>query len=600
MEPTPFDIFVLPFTLGMAILLVYLALKYAGWIWYLPATDQKKILFGFFSFKTLKSIKEIFIESLIHRKIFRANSRLGYMHMSLAFGWFLLILFGAIEAHTYVRGTAPFYFPIFFKFFVPDETKFFFSDGFVQLMDLFLLFVLSGLAFAIFKRLRSKTVGLKKTTKLSFKDRIVLTSLWLIFPFRLLAESTTSGLHHSGGFMTGSLGSAMAGFLPLQQMEYPLWWAYSIALCFFFLGLPFSRYMHIPTEMVLIFFRNWGIKLRPDNPVMEEVMLLSCPRCGICIDQCQLNTMTGNKDTQAVYFLQRLRNNSDYTSQASNCLMCGRCESACPVGIDLNAIRLRKRHDFTSVSAIFPFDIKEEKKTDVVFFTGCMGHLTPNTKDAMVKILDASGDKYWFMDANGGICCGRPLKLAGQLEAAQKLVEKNRHLIQNSGAKKIITSCPICYKTFKEDYNLNIEVLHHTQYIHQLIAENKIDVEKQDLVTVYHDPCELGRGSDIYQQPRDILTGISELKTTPQEGQKALCCGGSLANTTLPSDKKVEIATQTMQILTQNYPDVVATACPLCKKTLLRGKVAPVLDIAELVIMAMQEKKVEKVPVAQL
>ena len=588
MESTPFDIFVLPFTLSMAILLVYLVLKYAGWVWFLPKEDQKKILTGFFSFKTLKSFKEIFIESLLHRKIFISNVRLGYMHMSLAFGWFLLIVFGAIEAHTYVGGAAPFYFPIFFKYFVPGETDFFFSKGFTFLMDLFLLFVLSGLAFAIVKRIYSRVVGLKKTTRLSFLDKMVLTSLWWIFPLRLLAESTTSGLHHSGGFLTGTLGSAMAGFLPLQQMQYPLWWAYSIALSLFFVGLPFSRYMHIPTEMVLIFFRNWGIKLRPDNPVMEEVMLLSCPRCGICIDQCQLNTMAGNKDTQAVYFLQRLRKKENHSEQASNCLMCGRCEAACPVGIDLNELRQSKRENFTPDSTVFPFDINETKKADLLFFTGCMGHLTPKTKDAMVEILEASGDKYWFMDADGGICCGRPLKLAGQLEAAKQLVDKNRLLIQQSGAKKLVTSCPICYKSFKEDYNLSIEVLHHTEYINQLIAEKKITIKKQDFVTVFHDPCELGRGSGIYQQPRDILSGISTLKTSKQEGEKALCCGGSLANTTLPSSKKREIATQTMKILTENHPDVVATACPLCKKTLSVSKDAPVVDIAELVAGAMR------------
>ncbi len=589
MKPTPFDYFVLPFTLGMAILLVYLALKYAGCVWYLPKEDQKKILKGFFTVKTLKSLKEIFIESLIHRKIFLNNVRLGYMHMSLAFGWFLLILFGAIEAHTYVQGAAPFYFPIFFKYFVPDEPEFFFSKGFAFLMDLFLLLVLSGLVFAIVKRIYSRIVGMKKTTRLKFIDKMVLTALWLIFPLRLLAESSTSGIHQTGSFLTGSLGSAMAGWLPLQQMEYPLWWAYSIALSLFFLGLPFSRYMHIPTEMVLIFFRNWGIKLRPDNPVMEEVMLLSCPRCGICIDQCQLNTMTGNKDTQAVYFIQRLRNKTEYADQANNCLMCGRCEVACPVGIDLNALRLSKRENVTPVAALFPFEVNDSKKTDVIYFTGCMGHLTPKAKDAMVEILEASGDKYWFMDTDGGMCCGRPLKLAGQLEAAKQLVAKNRKLITESGAKKLVTSCPICYKTFNEDYQLNIEIQHHSEYINDLINAGKIQVNKQELTVVYHDPCELGRGSGIYEQPRTVLKSISKLNRPDQELTKSLCCGGSLANTTLTSDKKREIASKTMQILTESNPDTVVTACPLCKKTLSRGSKTPVADIAELVVGAMNK-----------
>jgi len=345
--------------------------------------------------------------------------------------------------------------------------------------------------------------------------------------------------------------------------------------------------MHIPTEMLLIFFRNWGIKLKPDNPILEEVMILSCPRCGICIDRCQLNTNLDNHDTQAVYFLQRIRNGEVHTAQAKNCLMCGRCESVCPVGIDLNAIRLRHRQNFTPKEIVLPYENKEAEKVDIVYFTGCMGHLVPKTKDAMVKILQASGDRYWFMDADGGICCGRPMKLAGQTDAAQKLMQKNRQSIIDSGAHTLVTSCPICYKVFKEDYNLNINILHHTEYIDQLIKNGKIKVNKKDISVTYHDPCELGRGSGIYEQPRSVLQNISTLKPIADECKHSLCCGGSLANITLQSADKQRIAEKTMQTLTANSPDVVATACPLCKKTLDRTHIAPVADVAELVADAM-------------
>jgi len=587
MNPTPFDIFVLPFTVGMSLLFAYLILKYASWIWYFDRDDKLRILRGLFSLKSLKAAKEIFLESLVHRKMFLVNRRLGYMHFSLAFGWFLLIVIGAFEAHIYMGGAAPFYFPIFFVYFVPDDESFFFARGFVQLMDASLLLVLSGVVVAIIKRFYKRIVGMRSTTKLRPRDKVVLYSLWLIFPLRLFAESATCGMYGSGGFLTGTVGSAMVAFLPLETITYPLWWAYSIDLCIFFLCLPFSRYMHIPTEMLLIFFRNWGIKLKPDNPILEEVMILSCPRCGICIDRCQLNTNLDNHDTQAVYFLQRIRNGEVHTAQAKNCLMCGRCESVCPVGIDLNAIRLRHRQNFTPKEIVLPYENKEAEKVDIVYFTGCMGHLVPKTKDAMVKILQASGDRYWFMDADGGICCGRPMKLAGQTDAAQKLMQKNRQSIIDSGAHTLVTSCPICYKVFKEDYNLNINILHHTEYIDQLIKNGKIKVNKKDISVTYHDPCELGRGSGIYEQPRSVLQNISTLKPIADECKHSLCCGGSLANITLQSADKQRIAEKTMQTLTANSPDVVATACPLCKKTLDRTHIAPVADVAELVADAM-------------
>lgn len=567
--------------------MAYLALKYARWIWYFDRDDQKLILRGLFSLKTLKAVKEILLESLLHHRIFLVNKRLGYMHMSLAFGWFLLIVIGDIEARVYMHGSAPFYMPIFFQFFVPNDENFPFARGFIQLMDASLLLILSGIAFALIKRFYSRIVGMKRTTKLRPRDKVVLYSLWLIFPLRLFAESATCGMYGSGGFLTGTVGSAMVAFLPLETITYPLWWAYSIDLCIFFLCLPFSRYMHIPTEMLLIFFRNWGIKLKPDNPILEEVMILSCPRCGICIDRCQLNTNLDNHDTQAVYFLQRIRNGEVHTAQAKNCLMCGRCESVCPVGIDLNAIRLRHRQNFTPKEIVLPYENKEAEKVDIVYFTGCMGHLVPKTKDAMVKILQASGDRYWFMDADGGICCGRPMKLAGQTDAAQKLMQKNRQSIIDSGAHTLVTSCPICYKVFKEDYNLNINILHHTEYIDQLIKNGKIKVNKKDISVTYHDPCELGRGSGIYEQPRSVLQNVSTLKPIADECKHSLCCGGSLANITLQSADKQQIAEKTMQTLTANSPDVVATACPLCKKTLDRTHIAPVADVAELVADAM-------------
>jgi len=586
-----FDPFVLPFTLGMIALLIFLFAKYSYWIWKLPSGDRLKIVKGVFTFKTFRSIKEIVMEGLLHRKIFRVNSRLGYMHMSLAFGWFLLIVFGTIEAHTFTRGSAPIYLPIFFRYFVPENHHLFFTGGFTQLMDLLLLFVLSGLGFAIIKRFRSITVGLKKTTRLKLVDKMVLTALWLIFPLRLLAESFTSGTYHSGGFLTGTLGQAFAAILPVQQLAYPAWWAYSISLCLFFVGLPFTRYMHIPTEMVLIFLRNYGIRFRVDNPVLMEIEVNSCPKCGICIDKCQLNSMADIHDTQAVYFIQKLRNGLDNKKLAENCLMCGRCEEYCPVGIDLNSIRLAHRNDYTpEVIKNYEYIPAFHQRTDVIYFAGCMTHLTPAIEHSMVRILEESGDRFWFMDKDKGSCCGRPLVLAGQLKAAAELVAKNRKQIAESGAQTLVTSCPICYKTFKEDYQLELEVLHHSEYIDRLIQQKRLKINASELKVVYHDPCELGRGSGIYAQPRNVVQTVAHLQGISHEKENGLCCGGSLANLTLSSEKKRQIATQTMTILTESQPDVVATSCPLCKKTLGRGSTTKVMDIAELVARALPEK----------
>ena len=116
-------------------------------------------------------------------------------------------------------------------------------------------------------------------------------------------------------------------------------------------------------------------------------------------------------------------------------------------------------------------------KADVIYFGGCMTHQTPAIKKSMTKILRSAGVNYWFMDEQGGICCGRPSILTGHTEQAEAIMNSNVQIIQQSGAKILVTSCPICYKVFKQDYNLDIDVLHHSQYINQLLADGKLNVK---------------------------------------------------------------------------------------------------------------------------
>ena len=143
---------------------------------------------------------------------------------------------------------------------------------------------------------------MKKTTKLRLGDRLAMLTLWFIFPLRFLAESFTSGIYHNGGFLTDGAGRFFASFVPLQNLSHVTWWAYSIVLCIFFLALPYSRYMHIFTEVILILLRSFGIRNCKVYNSFSAVEVFSCSRCGICIDKCQLLTSARIKDTQSVYF----------------------------------------------------------------------------------------------------------------------------------------------------------------------------------------------------------------------------------------------------------------------------------------------------------
>ncbi len=608
-----FDPFVIPFNIGLYFIVVYAVVRCVIWFRDLSKPDKLRLQRGFFGKAFGQSLREIFLESLIHRKILKTNLRLGYMHMSLAFGWFLLILFGTIEADIFgEKHLNPPHKAIFFKFFSPEHGKEGFEAAYGFLMDLILAFILSGLVLAVIKRFSSRVVGMKKTTRLKPLDKIALTSLWLIFPSRLLAESFTSGAYGSGSFLTGTLGNWFASFLPAQQMAYPFWWLYSLSLGTFFVLLPLTRYMHIPTELFLIFMRNSGIRTGDKAGSFSEVQVYSCSSCGICIDACQLSFSAGITDIQSAYLMKAIRNDKDTNYIAHNCLMCGRCDAACPVGIELSPIRMIRRRAaependlrniwkgyFRSRQAELPVKPEpvpvysflpepEVAKTDVIYFAGCMSHLTPTIKEAMTRILDASGLKWTFLDKDGGACCGRPLMLAGNDREARELINYNSHTIWKSGAHTLVTSCPICYKVFRESYYLDVEVLHHSQFINNLIKDEKIKLNFLQKNIVFHTPCELGRGSGIYEEPKEVLRHVARLWNTDYEDEKGLCCGGSLGNMKIGCDRKHTIAVDAAALLTKSNPDILATACPLCKKTFAQATPVRVSDIAEIVSEAL-------------
>jgi len=608
-----FDPFIIPFNVGLYFILFYAVARSVIWFRDLSRPDKLRLQRGFFGRAFGQSLKDIFLESLIHRKILKSNIRLGYMHMSLAFGWFLLILFGTIEADVFGQSHLnPPYKAIFFKFFNPDHGRSGIEAAYSFWMDLLLAFILSGLLLAVIKRFSSHAVGMKKTTRLKTLDKVALTSLWLIFPSRLLAESFTSGAYGTGSFLTGTLGSALASFLPAMELSYPFWWLYSLSLGTFFVLLPVTRYMHIPTELFLIFARNSGIRTGDKPGAFKEIQTYSCSSCGICIDACQLNFSAGISNIQSAYLLKGIRNEEDVSEIANNCLMCGRCDQKCPVGIELTPLRMVMRRAGEVVKSegniwkrYFPdrqtlpasklngqpsygwLPETESAKTDVLYYAGCMTHLTPAIKNSMVKILDASGVKYNFMDEQGGVCCGRPLMLAGQDKEARELINYNSQIIWKSGAHTLVTSCPICYKIFKESYYLDVEVMHHTQFIQMLIEKGSLKLNFLQKKVAYHTPCELGRGSGVYDEPRQVLKHVARLQETGFDDENSLCCGGSLGNMKISYQKKSKIARDAAAELTKSDPDMLITACPLCKRTFSSATETKVADIAEIVVEAL-------------
>ena len=587
--------FCIPFIVGAALMFLVVAWKWLLWIVRLPKSDKLLILRGLPTVRTLQAVWEVVRESLLHHRIFRVNPLLGYMHMSLAFGWFLLILTGWIETVSYVGFRyVPLQGHVFFKYFATSLEH---KPLFDFLMDLLLLFVLSGVALAWGKRFFSRAMGMRRTTKHVPGDRVALSALWFIFPARLVAESATCALYGGGGFLTGGLGGWMAahiGVLPLMNLESAAWWFYSSCLGLFFVALPFSRYMHIFTEIPLIFLRRYRLRSTEKHSSYDHFQIEACSRCGICIDPCQLQSVLGIHDVQSVYFLRDRRYRMLTRQVADNCLMCGRCAEKCPVGIDLNTLRLNSRDrmrnlpDERRYTYLRGLD-RSSGEGKVGYFAGCMTLLTPRTLSAMSAIFDAAGEEVWWADREGGVCCGRPLKLSGETDAAHRMMRYNAELFRKHGITTLVTSCPICLKVFREDYDLQgIEVLHHSEYILRLIRAGRLTLTHGATRYTYHDPCELGRGSGIYDEPRAVIEAVGELLEPASTRENALCCGSSVANLAISDGQQLQIARSVAAEMEATGAEVIVTACPLCKKAIGRGTQRAVVDLSEIVAGALK------------
>ncbi len=586
--------FCIPFIAGAALMFAVLLWKWGTWLWKLPRADKMLILKGLPTRRTLDALCEVVSESLLHRRIFRVNPLLGYMHMSLAFGWFLLIAFGWVETLSYLGlRWVPLQGHVFFKYFATGlEHKPFFDF----VMDLLLLFVLSGVALAWGKRFYSKAMGLRRTTRHVVGDRVALSALWFIFPARLVAESVTCAIYGGGGFLTGGFGHWLAGhvdMLTLMTLESVAWWFYSSCLGLFFVALPFSRYMHIFTEIPLIFLRRYRLRSTEKESSYDHFQVEACSRCGICIDPCQLQSVLGINDVQSVYFLRDRRYRMLRLATADNCLMCGRCVEKCPVDIDLNTLRLNSRDKMRNTPderryGYFKGLDRSRGEGKVGYFAGCMTLLTPRTLTAMEQLFRAAGEEVWWADREGGVCCGRPLKLAGETDSASKMMQYNTDLFRKHGITTLVTSCPICLKVFREDYALDgIEVLHHSEYILRLIRSGRLQLKHGTTRYTYHDPCELGRGSGIYDEPRAVIEAVGELLEPAETRENALCCGSSVANLAISDSQQVQIARSVTGELEATGAEVIVTACPLCKKALARGAQREVKDLAEIVAASM-------------
>ncbi len=240
---------------------------------------------------------------------------------------------------------------------------------------------------------------------------------------------------------------------------------------------------------------------------------------------------------------------------------------------------------------------------DVLFWVGCAGSFDDRAKKitrSMAKLLNKANIKFAVLGTEES-CTGDPAKRAGNEFLFQMQAFNNIQVLNAYHVKKIVTTCPHCFNTLKNEYpelGGNYEVIHHAQLLQELLNDGKLTIEggkfKGKRIT-FHDPCYLGRANDIYEAPRDLIEKLdSEFVEMKRSKAKGLCCGAGGAQMFKESEKgnkDVNIA-RTEDAL-ETSPDIIATGCPFCNTMLTDGVKnkekegsIKVFDLAELIAQA--------------
>jgi Fe-S oxidoreductase len=247
----------------------------------------------------------------------------------------------------------------------------------------------------------------------------------------------------------------------------------------------------------------------------------------------------------------------------------------------------------------------EGKQPEVLFWVGCAGSFDQRAQKitkAFATILNKVGISYAILGKEE-MCTGDPVRRAGNEFMFQMMAYQNIQVLNNYGVKKIVTACPHCFNTLKNEYPAlggNYEVIHHTVFLQQLIDNGKIKLKEggsfKGKKITYHDSCYLGRANNIYEAPRKVLealdTELVEMKRCKTTG---LCCGAGGAQMFKEEEKgntRINIERSNEALTTG--AEIIASACPFCNTMMTDGvklaekeETVKVLDIAELIAASM-------------
>jgi Fe-S oxidoreductase/nitrate reductase gamma subunit len=345
-----------------------------------------------------------------------------------------------------------------------------------------------------------------------------------------------------------------------------------------------------------------GIDLEEVPPligsVIEEEELWTCTTCRSCMEHCPVFIEHVDKmvDMRRYQVLMESKFPQELTQ-----VFKGLETNSNPWGMGRDT-----RGDWIRELEVAVISEMSGENIDYLFFVGCIRSFDDRNKkvtEAFVKILNHLGIKFAVLGVEEG-CCGDPARRVGNEYLYQILAQTNIETFGRYNIKRILTTCPHCYNTLKNEYpqlGFRCEVVHHTEFLKENIRNKRLKLEHAlAKKTTYHDPCYLGRYSGLYKSPRQVLSSIPSLdiREMKRSGIDSLCCGGGGGWMWMEENIGTRINIQRLEDALTIDPEWIATACPFCvtmfddaiKNKDMEDKLK-IWDIAELVELSIFGEK---------
>lgn len=333
----------------------------------------------------------------------------------------------------------------------------------------------------------------------------------------------------------------------------------------------------------------------------------ACLDCGVCTGSCPISRVLPSFSPRLIVEKALLELGDELLEDRElwSCLTCSRCFERCPTKINFPEFMRVLREEATKrgiaptfshhgmLQSIMEFQTLgiQQKKTDwareageiaetgdTFFFVGCMPYFDVIFRDMgvdslttsrnVIKVLNAAGITPVVSDAE--CCCGHDMLWNGRFDMFKKLAERNLATIRQSGATRVVFSCPEGYYTFLHHYpeavgELGFDVVHFYDFVQQLLAEGSLKLRNGDGTYTYHDPCRLGRMAHIYDGPRAILKNLQDSRFVEMERNRenAVCCGTSGWANCSTCSKQIQV--ERLKEAKATGADTLVTACPKCK-----------------------------------